>query len=424
MTNDHKYWIRYKNKKYVVQKIIEGKQKQIADFPTRALAEKYVTKHKVKAHLNKVVDKEYSFHELYLKFATEKKEGGRNTKTCITKSAGDRYTSHFDLYIKPNFDDCPVHTIGGAKLKDFIDKLLDKGNKPELYKTANLVLANLRRFFKWCSANEYHQNFQSALEYRIPTEYEPRDSKLREPVKATVINPKDAAKLLQFVWDHREDDYKFGYACMIFHILFYFGFRRSEILGLKKTQINIAKGYVDIQGIWDYENSTYRSETKNDGSKRLVYFDPTGNAAKVLKWILDYSNKHYPASEYVVAATRGNNPLSPFMFRKVVYATYEQLGMAKLKWQKDKNSYKFTIISSPFKGCMSKTWRHLKATQLIKDQHKLELSDNYIKSVMGHDLFETTRNIYGDHDILEAEEHHDIAAKIEQHRNNQIKLIN
>ena len=33
------------------------------------------------------------------------------------------------------------------------------------------------------------------------------------------------------------------------------------------------------------------------------------------------------------------------MFRKVVYATYEQLGMAKLKWQKDKNSYKFTIIS-------------------------------------------------------------------------------
>ena len=57
--------------------------------------------------------------------------------------------------------------------------------------------------------------------------------------------PADAARLLQFVWEHREDDYKFGYACMIFHILFYFGFRRSEILGLKKSQINIAKGYVN-----------------------------------------------------------------------------------------------------------------------------------------------------------------------------------
>ena len=63
--------------------------------------------------------------------------------------------------------------------------------------------------FKWCSANEYHQNFQSALEYRIPTEYEPRDSKLREPVKAT-LSILRMAKLLQFVWDHREDDYKFG----------------------------------------------------------------------------------------------------------------------------------------------------------------------------------------------------------------------
>ena len=120
MTNDHKYWIRNKNKKFVVQKIIDGKQKQIADFPTRALAEKYVEKHRIAAHLEKVVDKEYSFHELYLKFATEKQQGGRNIKTCITKSAGDRYMAHFNLYIKPNFEDCAVHTIGGAKMKVFI----------------------------------------------------------------------------------------------------------------------------------------------------------------------------------------------------------------------------------------------------------------------------------------------------------------
>ena len=64
MTNNHTYWIRHKNKKYVVQKIIDGKQKQIADFPSRAQAKKYVTKHTVAAHLEKVVDKEYSFHEL------------------------------------------------------------------------------------------------------------------------------------------------------------------------------------------------------------------------------------------------------------------------------------------------------------------------------------------------------------------------
>ena len=94
-----------------------------------------------------------------------------------------------------------------------------------------------------------------------------------------------------------------------------------------------------------YENNVHRTETKNAGSKRKVYFDTAGRAAEVLKWILEYSNKKYPASDYVVAATRGNNPLSNFMFRKVVYATYEQLGMAKFKWHKSNNSHKFTIIS-------------------------------------------------------------------------------
>ena len=50
--------------------------------------------------------------------------------------------------------------------------------------------------------------------------------------------------------------------------------------------------------------------------------------------------------------------------------------------------------------------------------------NNYIKDVMGHDLIETTRGIYGDHDLLDTEEHQSIAAKIEQSRNKQVKLIN
>ena len=81
---------------------------------------------------------------------------------------------------------------------------MDHGNKPELFKTAKLVLANMRRFYNWCvSANQYHENFHSALQYRIPQQYEPRDTLLRDPVKATVINTKDAARLLSYVWEHR-----------------------------------------------------------------------------------------------------------------------------------------------------------------------------------------------------------------------------
>ena len=199
---------------------------------------------------------------------------------------------------------------------------------------------------------------------------------------------------------------------------------RGSMVGDAAVDSGFAQGYVDVQGAWDSENNVYRTETKNAGSKRLVYFDPDGRAAEVLKWILDYSNKKYPASDYVVAATRGNNPLSNFMFRKVVYATYEQLGLAKLEWHRSNSSHKFRIIWSPFKDCASKTWRHLKAAQLIQERQRLELSDNYIKKIMGHDLYSTTRDIYGDHDLLGTEEHHKIAAKIEAARNKQVKLIN
>lgn len=423
-----KLWIRNKNNKFVVQKIIEGKQVQIASFPNRALAKKYVDNYKVAYAMAKVVDKEYSFHELFEKFATIKRDGGRNIKSCITKSAGNRYMSHFNNYIKPNFPDCAVHTIGGLKLQEFIDRFLGKHNnntyRPDLYKTANLVLANLRRFFKWCIRMEYHSNFQSALLYRIPREQEPRESFMRDPVVATVINPKDAAKLLEFVWEHRNDSIHAGYACMIFYILFYFGFRRSEILGLKKSQVNLTDNYVYVGGKFDVEHWTYSTETKNTGSKRKVYFNPNGDAKAKLEWMLSFSNKIRPDSDFLIAATRGSAPLSPFMFRKIVYATYEFLGLAKIKWNNDKNSKKFTIISCPFKGCMSKTWRHLKAAQLIKNRARLELSENYIKSVMGHDDYNTTRGIYGDHDLFEVEEHQELATKIEQFRNQPIKLLN
>ena len=429
MTNNtSKLWIRHKRNNFVVQKIQDGKQIQVAKFKTKKQAEAYVDQYKVAAAMDKVVDQEYSFHELFEKFAEIKRTGGRNVKGCLTKSSGDRYESHFRNYIKPNFPDCAVHTIGGRKLQEFINNLLGTHKegtyKPELYKTAKLILANIRRFLKWCVTNQYHEHFTSAFLYRIPKDQEPDQKDLRDKVVATVINPTDAARLISFVWEHRNDSVHAGYACMIFHILFYFGFRRSEVLGLRKTDINLHQSYIDVKGKFDMEFQSWTSEVKNAGTKRKVYFDPAGDAADVLKWMLKFSNEIRPDSNYLLAATRGNAPLSQFMFRKIMYATYEVLGLAKCKWIKDNNSKKFTIIDCDFKGCPSKTWRHLRAAQLIRDRARLELSEDYIKRVMGHDLYSTTRDIYGNHDLLEVEEHHKVAAKIEQLRNKEIKLLN
>ena len=77
MTNNKKLWIRHKNNKYVVQKIDGNSAVQVAKFNTRKQAETYVDKYKVAAAMEKVVDKEYDFKELFLKFATAKSNGNR-----------------------------------------------------------------------------------------------------------------------------------------------------------------------------------------------------------------------------------------------------------------------------------------------------------------------------------------------------------
>ena len=379
MTKDVRLWIVKKRKNYTVLKLDkEGKRTQIEKFSTRSDAENYVRKYRVAAALEKVVDVEYNFKEQFEIFANEKAEGGLNLQACLTISGGAVYSNHFRNIIKPYFPDVMLHEVTGATMQKFIDAYLGQGDdyKPELYKTAKRCLANIRRFLNWCISREYQKSFQSAMLYKIPSHQIPLDDDLANKVKATVIKPKTAAKLLEFVWQHRNDSVHAAYACMIFHILFYFGFRRSEILGLRKTDINL--------------------------------------------------KENFPSSDYVVAATRGKNPLSPFMFRKIVYATYEMLGLAKCEWIKDpksRNAWKFRVISSPYKGCISKTWRHLKAAQLIQSKNILKLSEDHIKRVMGHDLYSTTEEIYGDHDLFDTNDHKDIAARIEQYRN-PIKLLN
>ena len=82
------------------------KQKQIADFPNKTLALEYVDKHKIAHHEGLVVDKEYSFHELFLKFANIKKEGGRNYASVLTKAAGDIYLRHFNFAYPAKFSRC------------------------------------------------------------------------------------------------------------------------------------------------------------------------------------------------------------------------------------------------------------------------------------------------------------------------------
>ena len=109
---------------------------------------------------------------------------------------------------------------------------------------------------------------------------------------------------------------------------------------------------------------------------------------------------------YLLPSTRGTGPISEFRFRKLIWKTYEENGLAKLEWtrkdHKDKNSRgrseTFRVIESPFKGCPTKNFRHSLATHLVNAvKSDPALDTNYVRSVLGHGSYKTTSEIYGKH---------------------------
>ena len=92
----------------------------------------------------------------------------------------------------------------------------------------------------------------------------------------------------------------------------------------------------------------------------------------------------------------------------MLWMVFEEYGLAKLKWKvvnKNNGSREsrgitksFTVISSPFKHCPTKTFRHSLATHLVNAvKSDRNLDTNYIKNVLGHGDYKTTENIYGNH---------------------------
>ena len=115
---------------------------------------------------------------------------------------------------------------------------------------------------------------------------------------------------------------------------------------------------------------------------------------------------------YLFPSLRSKGPICGHAFRKMIWMTYEEYGLATLNWTiRDKNNVdgkrnpgargitkSFTVIESPFKGCPTKTFRHSLATHLVNAVKSDPLIDqNYVMNVLGHGDYRTTENVYGNH---------------------------
>jgi len=403
---------------FVIQDYANGR-KQIKDKNNQKLAFKY--KKEAKAYAKeltgaierkeiKLVDR-HKFMDKFkeyglLRIAQAEMEGSRETVGGVSG-----YKSYHDNYLSLYFPDVYLDQVDGSTLEELV-KNLKTAKVP--HKTNERIIQHIHTFLRWCLFKKLHHDFSSALEWRIGefgSGYllPDNDADLYE-TECPVIDPEDADKVLSYLDKHKDRSRNDALAYGIFTFLAIFGLRSSEILGLRKSSINFENRTVKIDKA--FVRSGLAHKTKNRGSNRTLDF--TASQSIHLQWFFDYMFAARPHNKFLFAGSRGNGPIGSYTFRRLVWKTYEAVGLAKMRWFTQSNTEQYEIIESKLADFPTKTWRHYNATLMIDNMKLLGLTPNFIKERVGHTRWTTTVDRYANHNRkIKLELRQERASKVE-----------
>jgi|TARA_Y100000296_G_scaffold2608_1_gene3705 integrase len=398
-----------KNKKFVVQDM-ENNRKQIGKpYQSKSAANAACRKLITDVATDKVViNGRYKFKEEYKKYAKAKLESAEKPDVRLSIEGVRAYESLYRNYIADCFPDIYLDEIRGKTLHDFIICCYQK--KQATYKTAKNIISHIKTFLRDCLGEGLISRC-SVLHWKMSKQYDlqPVDDDLYYKTETTPIMPDEAKRLMDNLWNNRNKDFYSAYKLAAIATLAFTGLRFSELKGIKKDVIDLDNKSIFIAGVYNHREGLWKNKTKVQASKRSI--EIIDELMIVLTfWLNVIKDMRNP---YLFPSTRGTGPLSEFRFRKLIWKTYEENGLAKLEWttKEYKNKYSrgrtenFRIIESPFKGCPTKTFRHSLATHLVNAvKSDPALDTNYVRSVLGHGDFNTTQGIYGKHIMRVTEE--------------------
>jgi len=386
---------------YVIQdygnnrKQVRDKHNKKLTFTNRRTAEAYA-----KELSGAIERKEFKLTDRH-KFMDKFKEYG-NFRIEMAEQPGARdsvhgvsgYKSYHDKYLIPFFPDVYLDETDGQTLERFVVAL--KAAKVA-HKTNVNIIQHIHTFLRWCMFKKYHHDFSSALQWKIGKHgssylLPDNDDELYEK-ETEVLTNEEANKVLAYVKENRDKSRDDAMAYGIFTMLACFGLRSSEIRGLKKTSFNFDNNTVSIKGV--NLRTGYVNKTKNRGSRRTIAFTP--RQAEHIKWFADYMFKKREFNKWFFSGARGDGAMSEYYSRRIIYKTYEAVGLAKLRWYTQANTSQYEVIDCRFKGSPSKTWRHYVALNMINNMEVLKLTPNQIKQRVGHTRWTTTVDRYGNH---------------------------
>lgn len=342
---------------------------------------------------------EFKFKSEWLAYANQRLADAADHNNRITMSGVQGYMNDYNQRISKYMPDVLLSDFNTLVLEQFLKEAHKNGHS---YKTLKRQVRNIKTFLRRMNAVGKKPCLET-LDFKIHEFYAivPADDNKYFEAVPTVISDKQVQAILEKLNNEKLKDEDCAMKFGIFTMSLFFGLRRSELLGLKRSHVDLDNNLLHIVGIRD-RNGQWLNRTKNRGSKRSIELD--AHSAKFLKYWLDYVNANYSHSLWLFPSLKKTTygSLSPKKVSELIWTTYADMGLAKIERRSDGH---IKVVESDFKGAPLKTFRHRLATMLINSMNSEKTLDaNYIKSVIGHTRFQTTRDRYGNHTLIGSEE--------------------
>ena len=337
----------------------------------------------------------FKFKEEWLKFHENRSAAAELTYSRLTTSGVNSYSCDYNQRISKFMPDVLLSDFTTVVLEQFLKDCFKNGHP---YKTLKRQVRNIKTFLRRMNS-EGKKPCLDTLDFKVHEFYDivPADDNLYYEKTPTVIQDEQIKAILEKLNSEKLKDENCAMKFGIFTMSLFFGLRRSELLGLKKSHVDLENNLLHIEGIRD-RNGQWLNRTKNRGSKRSIELD--SHASKFLKYWLDYVNAKYSHSLWLFPSLKKTTygSLSPKKVSELVWTTYADMGLATIERRYDGH---IKVVESAFKGAPLKTFRHRLATLLINSMNsQASLDANYIKSVLGPTRFQTTRDRYGNHNLI------------------------
>ena len=388
------YRVTPKRGKWIVLRKADRKTMSNFPFATKTEAKQFMANldaaEAVKENkINQVAVGGLRFVDAFANFAEAKKNENSADKG-IRQSSANRYDTTYRLRIKKYMDhNVLLSEFGNKHMKEFLIAASDDGVP---YKSLINTVKDIKYFLREANADGLNPNMSMTTFQAHKFGYiKPKDDDARFTKEVEIL---DDAKILQMLVHLKSEFGKntnstntFAIVCL----LFLFGLRASELSALKKANVDLKNMLLHVKGVYIPSEGGYLNQTKNRGSRRSIPID--ANAAKFLTEWLEYLEENYKYSIWLLPSDRGNGPLGYKYINAHIWKAYAAMGLADITVRRDGH---VVINSSPLKGSPTKMFRHRLASHLIAAMNKFGvLSQNQVKSIVGHTQFSTTAGIYG-----------------------------